>query len=204
MFNLFFLCACLAVFVISPSKKNDFDTLDRQMLLGTYPVECKQCNLQNRGLALTDLHDAHFEGADMSETNFFAADLHGACLDNANLSRVRMGRVNLRNASLRNAILDGAYLGRADLTGADLTGVHAEYTNFEYASFEHARIVNADLDHADITYAHFNNAYLKDNSYKKALMWGALMPNGTVIAQPGFVTWVMSLLWRKQPKGDEL
>jgi hypothetical protein len=41
-------------------------------------------------------------------------------------------------------------------------------------------------------------------SPEKALMWGALMPNGTVIAQPGFVTWVMSLLWRKQPKGDEL
>jgi len=64
--------------------------------------------------------------ADLSEVNFFNADLHGADLREADLSEAVLTNAKLRGADLRGAKLRGANLTNAELTDAQVTDEQLE------------------------------------------------------------------------------
>ena len=101
-------------------------------------------------LSKTDLKCANLNGADLSEVDFFSADLFRANLSGANLFR----------ANLNGADLGGAYLINADLFSADLSEANLKRAFVLSAELKKAYLLGADLGEADFSRANLNGAYL--------------------------------------------
>ena len=76
-------------------------------------------DLSHRYLACADLREAQ-----LVNTNFYMADLNGACLTGANLTGANLTGANLTGADLRDAVLMDANMLVADLNGAILDGAN--------------------------------------------------------------------------------
>lgn len=76
-------------------------------------------DLSHRYLACADLREAQ-----LVNTNFYMADLNGACLTGANLTGANLTGTNLTGADLRDAVLTDANMLVADLNGAVLDGAN--------------------------------------------------------------------------------
>lgn len=104
----------------------------------------------------TDLHGAHFIGA----------DLRGAHLAGANLSRADVRGANFTDAELAKADFSGAFGQRSQLRRTGLRGA-----NLREAQFHAAVLDDADLREADLT-----GAKLEGASFTGADLRGALFP----------------------------
>jgi hypothetical protein len=109
-------------------------------------------------LACADLHDAIFDGVDLSQADLSGADAHGASFRKAELVQATLTGANLR----------GAHFDGADLTQADLDTVDARD-----ASFADADLGQADLTGSDLRGADFTGATLIQTDLVKADLRGA-------------------------------
>ena len=109
----------------SPSSAR---TPRRYVSAGWQPARLFRANLSGRDLSHRYLGSADLREALLVGTNFYMADLAGACLAGANLTGANLTGANLSAADLRDAILTDANLlasdvDRAVLIGANLEGV---------------------------------------------------------------------------------
>ncbi len=84
-----------------------------------YKANLSGQDLSHRYLACADLREAQ-----LVNTNFYMADLAGACLTGANLTGANLTGANLTGADLRNTVLKDANILVADLNGAVLNGAN--------------------------------------------------------------------------------
>jgi hypothetical protein len=92
---------------------------------------------------------------DLSEQNFFRADLRGA-----NLKGVDLTGANLKKADLRGTNLIGSFLSRSNLKGADL---------------REAKLSGADLESAYMNNCKFNSSQLVDLDLSRARNTGSII-----------------------------
>jgi uncharacterized protein YjbI with pentapeptide repeats len=116
----------------------------------------------------SDLADANFAGADLTEANFEHARLAGADLSGALLAKAHGDRTDFTDAVLKGADLGKAEMARADFTGADFTGA-----NLQKAELGRAVLAGAVLDGADLTRAEIARAVFAGASLKGSDMTGA-------------------------------
>ena len=127
------------------------------------------CKLNNGDFSGSDLASATLEGAQSTETTFFAsANLTGANLLLAQLTGAHLEHADLTDSTLTASKLRGAYLGGANLTGADLSD--ANLTGADLA----ANLDRHTAASADLTGANLTGANLTDIYYDASTQW----PNG--------------------------
>jgi uncharacterized protein YjbI with pentapeptide repeats len=135
------------------------------------PKEMPKANLSGikkplalyRGTNLTeaDLSHSEFLAADFTDANLTDANLKGVALPKANCSKSRLLRANMTEAHLVEAVFDSAFLRQADLTRADLRRASFRKANLVGAKLHHANLEGADLTGADLRLAKLNNASLR-------------------------------------------
>ncbi len=141
----------------SPARK-----LDSQSLLAAYQKG-------RRDFASYNLMRLSLPGADLSGTNFHAAQFYKANLQGTNLHNSDFGRANLQEANLKDADLSKAYFSNADLEGADLRGANLSQAYLSQTNLRGANLSGANLTGAKVTDEQL--ALAKTN-------WLTVRPNG--------------------------
>jgi hypothetical protein len=127
------------------------------------PIKGKKLELliQETGLStpyyLKTLSRVDLQGANLSRTYLYRADLHGANLSHADFSRANLIRTYFRRANLSHANFSDAILIRSNLSLANLS-----YANLYPARLNHADLSHANLSHARLCYANLSHADLSD------------------------------------------
>lgn len=126
-----------------------------------YKANLSGQDLSRRYLACADLREAQ-----LVNTNFYMADLAGACLTRANLIGANLAGANLTGADLREAVLTDANILVADLNGAildgsNLLGVH-NLTIEQIKSTNYNSQTQFEID-SDITLPRMANVRLTDS-----------------------------------------
>ena len=106
-----------------------------------YSPNLEYCDLENVNIAWEDVSDFNFFGANLTSSNLTGSDFSGANLTNAILVDSDLTWTTFVGANLTNANLSGSGLGAADfsnanLSGAILYGVTLFDTNFSNACIE--------------------------------------------------------------------
>jgi len=110
-----------------------------------------------------DLSMANLRGAKLTDCDLSEADLSNSELRFADMSGSVIVSAFMRGADMRHANLAGASIKLADFTSADLSG----------AVFSNAVIVRSRFDDAVCMRAVFKGAFMKHNTYFRALFSGA-------------------------------
>ncbi len=130
------LTICLAI----PTKAENIE--DTRQLLSQ--KNCPLCDLNDVGLAMTNLAGANLKGASLVHANLSRCDLSQANLSYAKLSSASLYGANLIGANLRGADLRGVDLREAYLFNADLTGALTDNAVLKGASGIPANVVKAE------------------------------------------------------------
>jgi len=123
-----------------------------------------------RGIQMqcAQLSKAVMEGARMEQSDFAGANLEGAQLQGAALSLS-----DFWIAQMKDADLYGAFLKGVDLRGADLRGANLQMVNLQKANLEGADLRGADLRGADLYGTILVNANLAEANLQGVDMLGA-------------------------------
>lgn len=105
----------------------------------------------------------NFFRANLSQGQFFSADLRGAKFVQAVLDDVRLDMAKLNNASF-----DQAFMSKINLTGADLTNASMISANMSLASLGNSNLTGADLSNTNLNLAGFTGADITDTNFTKA------------------------------------
>ena len=105
----------------------------------------QESGLEGANLTETYLYGADLRGANLTGADLTGADLYGANLTGANLSRANLLHTDLRDANLEGANLEGAHLSYADLrcanlTGANLTGAKYDKSTIWPVGFDRSKL----------------------------------------------------------------
>ncbi len=136
-------------------------------LAGAYfsDVNWPHINLKRARLELTEFYRANlagacFDAAIVVEADFVAANLQdtsfekalaaGASFEGANLRHANLYQISMEGASLRGADLRGCNLGKAKLCQADLVGACLREANLGEADLVGATIANVDLSGSNL------------------------------------------------------
>ena len=108
-----------------------------------YSPNLEYCDLEDANIAWTDVSDFNFFGANLTNSNLTGSDFSGANLTNAMLVDADLTWTTFIGSNLTNANLSGAGLGAVDFTDANLSGailygVILFDTNFSNACIEDA------------------------------------------------------------------
>ncbi|MEA5619129.1 serine/threonine-protein kinase [Cronbergia sp. UHCC 0137] len=122
-----------------------------------------------RDFASFNLNMLRLAGADLSGTNFHAAQLQKVNLQGAKLNNCDFGMASLIGAILQDANLQKAYLSHADLEGANLRGADLSFAYLNNANLRGANLSGANLTGAKVTEEQL--ALAKTN-------WLTVRPNG--------------------------
>jgi serine/threonine protein kinase, bacterial len=136
--------------------------LDSQGLLAAYKKG-------RRDFATYHFMRLNLPGADLSGTNFHAAQFYKANLPGANLQNTDFGRASLKEANLKDADLTKAYFSIADLEGSDLRGANLTQAYLSQSNLRGANLSGANLTGAKVTDEQL--ALAKTN-------WLTVRPNG--------------------------
>jgi hypothetical protein len=125
-----------------------------------YKTNLSGQDLSRRYLACADLRETQ-----LVNTNFYMADLSGACLTGANLAGANLAGANLTRADLRDAILTDANILVADLNeavldGANLLGAHNLTTEQIHSAIYNSK-TQIDIE-CDLTPPGIANGHLTD------------------------------------------
>ena len=93
----------------------------------------------------------NLNGADLSNTYLYKADLKRANLIQAHLKRAQLNGAKLNNADLTLANLSGAMLQKANLSNTNLCATTLCFANLSYADLRRADLNYADLRGAILT-----------------------------------------------------
>lgn len=115
----------------------------------------------------------NFEYLDLSENNWFEANLREANFTGSNLTRVYMPYANLSQVSFRQSQLTHAELSDAKLGQSDLTNANLICANLCRANLRNATLRRANLSGANLTKVDLSNADLSDANLSNADLTGA-------------------------------
>jgi serine/threonine-protein kinase len=107
--------------------------------------------------------------ANLSESNFHAAQFQKPNFQAANLHNTDFGRASLQEANFKDADLSKAYFSNADLEGADFRGANLSQAYLSQANLRGANLSGANLTGAKVTDEQL--AVAKTN-------WLTVRPNG--------------------------
>lgn len=96
-------------------------------------------------LSEADFYGANLRGVNLSEAGFYEANLRGANLRGAKLCGADLRGANLSGANLRGADFYGANLSGADLNGANLSEANLRGAKF-YGRGSRTRINKSQID----------------------------------------------------------
>ncbi len=105
----------------------------------------------------------NFFRANLSQGQFFSADLRGANFFQAGLDDVRLDMANLSNASFEQA-----QMSKINLTGADLTNASMINANMTLSSLNDSNLTGADLSNANLSLTGFTGANISNANFTKA------------------------------------
>lgn len=116
-------------------------------LLGTPYSDLTDADFGNANLTNVDfgrctLSGANFVGATMAQTRFYWTDLSGAAMDGGNLAGNDFGYSNMTGASVTNANLTAASLAYSTLTNAVLTGATVAQTDFSNSNLTRVQLLS--------------------------------------------------------------
>ncbi|MTJ46756.1 serine/threonine-protein kinase [Dolichospermum sp. UHCC 0259] len=136
--------------------------LDSQSLLAAYEKGRRDfagCNFIRLSVPSANLSESNFHAAQFQQPNFQAANLHNT----------DFGRASLQEANFKDADLSKAYFSNADLEGADLRGANLSQAYLSQANLRGANLSGANLTGAKVTDEQL--AVAKTN-------WLTVRPNG--------------------------
>lgn len=117
-----------------------------------------------------DLQGLNLQGGKLNKCIFRYSQLQGIILADTNLSQANFYGADLNLANLTNANLTESYLSKSNLENADLKGA-----NLASADFTNANLTNANLCGANLKNAKINQQQLKDAKVN----WATTFPDGT-------------------------
>lgn len=118
----------------------------------------------------SDLSNASFIGAIMTQVKLNGANLSQAKMQRAILTKADLGGACLHQTDLREANLQSAYMSKADLSGADLSGANLKGAYMSQANLRGTNLGGADLKGARISDEQLASA--KTN-------WATIRPDGS-------------------------
>ncbi|GAB2867879.1 hypothetical protein GCM10022221_80880 [Actinocorallia aurea] len=131
------------------------------------PIELFALQFHNGRLDKVDLSGAYFDGADLSNSDWYKdVIMRGTSFEHADLRDVQAhGLKDLRETSFEQARLDraqfpGVDLRKTHMSGTNLTRTHLNDTDMREANLEDAILTETDLSHANLQGANFNRAKL--------------------------------------------
>jgi uncharacterized protein YjbI with pentapeptide repeats/uncharacterized RDD family membrane protein YckC len=116
-------------------------------LIGTNLSSAQLVGADLRGAVM---ENASLTGADIGEAKFTDAELFGARLGRAIAIGTQLSHANLTKTDWQAADLSGAYLDHANLTSANLSATRLERSILRSANLENSNLRNADLRLADL------------------------------------------------------
>lgn len=125
-----------------------------------------------------DLSGACLPYADLGGFDLSMANLRGAKLIDCDLSEADLSNSELRFADMSRSVIVSAFMLGADMRHADLAGASIKLADFTSADlsgavFSNAVIVRSRFDDAVCMRAVFKGAFMKHNTYFRALFSGA-------------------------------
>lgn len=125
-----------------------------------------------------DLSGACLPHADLGGFDLSMANLRGAKLTDCDLSDADLSNSELRFADMSGSVIVSAFMLGADMRHADLAGASIKLADFTSADlsgavFSNAVIVRSRFDDAVCMRAVFKGAFMKHNTYFRALFSGA-------------------------------
>ncbi len=150
-----------------PVQSNEHAQVEQTNPYGPHgqPPSFYKANLSGQDLSHRYLGRADLREAQLVNTNFYMADLAGACLTGANLAGANLAGANLTGADLRDAVLRNANMLVADLNGAILNGANLLGTHNLTIEQINSAIYNSKTQidkEFDITLPHIANVRLTD------------------------------------------
>jgi uncharacterized protein YjbI with pentapeptide repeats len=121
-----------------------------------------KAKLQGTNFFDAQLQGACFEYSQLQGANFFDAQLQGADLEAAQLQDANFNQAQLQGADLSLAQLQDAFLEDAQLQGADLMEAELQGASLLYAQLQGAFLYGAQLQGADLSNAQLQGANLKE------------------------------------------
>lgn len=136
-------------------------------------VSLEGTNLQNAGFLCADLsqvvlNEADLSGADLRFADLREASLERALLVSADLSNAKLSFTRLNGASFYCARLNGAVIKQASLQEINLRKADLRNTDFYQSDLRAARLQHADLRESNLFMADFTGARLRHADLRKA------------------------------------
>ena len=131
-------------------------------------VDLSEANFYKANLTGANLIEVDLSDANLSMTNLNRANLDGATLVGVNLIGANLSRAELRQANLRVA-----YLNRANLIGADLIGADLSDANLTRTELRRANLIGTNLSEVNLNGANLRNACLIDVSLIASQLLGS-------------------------------
>ena len=119
-----------------------------------------EATLRKVNLAGAYISGAHFERTNLWQANFEGADLSDANLEWAYLRGAHLERADFSDAKLKGADLQCAHLEEIVLRDADLECVDLNYARLEYADLKGANLERADFYEAILNRTHIQETNL--------------------------------------------
>jgi len=118
----------------------------------------------------SDLSNASFIGAIMTQVKLNGSNLSQAKMQRAILTKADLGGACLNQADLKEANLQSAYMSKADLSGADLSGANLKGAYMSQANLRGTNLCGADLKGARIS---------DDQLATAKTNWSTIRPDGS-------------------------
>jgi uncharacterized protein YjbI with pentapeptide repeats len=159
-------------------------------------------------LTRAQLEGAHFDRAELTDTDFTWTCLRGASFAFAVASTARPGpsfiRADLTGADLSNSRLAGwVYFPMsfhlATLRGADMQEALLQGVDLSKADLREADLSGADLRDANLTQAQLNDAHLRDADLRGARLLGTGLRRGSAELLGARIDKCTRLPWRSRP-----
>lgn len=150
-----------------------------------FGADLSAINLSNANFFEADLRSANLKGSNLSEANFLRADLRQANFSGSDLS----------GAHFHEAILSDANLSGAILSGADLRDANLNYADLRKADLKEAYLFGAKLIETDLRGADLSGAYLAGATLVRTDLRSAILTECSI---HGISAWSVKLEGAKQ------
>ncbi len=131
-----------------------------------------------------DMSGSQFNDADVQDASFVGTNLTGAVFSSTNLSGVEFKNAILHNVNFQGAILANVRLAGSDLLNSDfshteLVGALLSYMKLGGSKFIGTKFLNAKMDYADLKGADLSSADFTGADLHNAVLDGAILTNAS-------------------------
>lgn len=148
---------------------------------------CSHRRLDATGANLdeTDISEADFKGAKLSQINSWKLRAAGARFDGVDLSKAVLLECNFRGASFRRAKLLEASVKECDFSEADLSQANLSNATAHDSNFKNANLTKANFRGAKFCDVDFRGAVLEEADFTDAIVDGAKLTDAQIRSAKG-------------------